>query len=155
MSLTWKHLAAAALAGVLSFPLNVPAQAPKSGQAHAMVKKAIEYLDREGLEKTLREVSQRDGAFVDGETYLTVLSMDGHMLAHPINNKLIGHVMTGLQDFDGRYFFKERLETAQKRSSFWQDYKFVNPVTKVIEPKTVYCETKQEMVFCAGFYRNP
>ena len=29
---------------------------------------------------------------------------------------------------------------AAKQPSFWQDYKFVNPVSKKVEPKEMYCE---------------
>jgi len=44
-------------------------------------------------------------------------------------------------------------ELARKQSVFWQDYKFVNPVSKKIEPKQMYCERLEETAVCAGIYK--
>ena len=57
------------------------------------------------------------------------------------------------QDVDGKYFVKERTERAVKETSFWQDYKFVNPVDKKIEPKQMYCERLEQTAVCSGIYR--
>ena len=48
--------------------------------------------------------------------------------------------MSDAQDVDGKLYVKERVELAAKQPSFWQDYKFVNPVSKKVEPKEMYCE---------------
>ena len=45
--------------------------------------------------------------------------------------------MTDVKDADGKYFIRERIEMANKKGSGWQDYKFVNPLTKQIEPKSM------------------
>ena len=37
--------------------------------------------------------------------------------------------------------------------SFWQSYKFMNPVTKTIEPKQMYCERLDERAICGGIYQ--
>jgi hypothetical protein len=42
---------------------------------------------------------------------------------------------------------------AQKQASFWQDYKFTDPVTKKIEPKQMYCERIEKNVLCGGVYK--
>ena len=39
---------------------------------------------------------------------------------------------------------KERVELAHKNPSFWQNYKFMNPSTKQVEPKQMYCERLNE-----------
>ena len=41
-----------------------------------------------------------------------------------------------------------------KQPSFWQDYKFVNPVSKKVEPKQMYCEKLDNTAVCAGIYKN-
>ena len=74
------------------------------------------------------------------------------MLAHGANAKLIGKDMSDAQDVDGKFFVKERIELARKQAEFWQDYKFVNPTTKKIEPKQMYCEKHGEVAVCAGVY---
>ena len=41
------------------------------------------------------------------------------------------------KDVDGKEFVKERIDLAKTASSFWQSYKFMNPMTKTIEPRDV------------------
>ncbi len=147
---------AVALAGMLAGHTAVAGdEAGTPEQAEAMVKQAIAFLNQEGLEKTLKEAARSDGPFVSGAIYVTVNSMDGRIVAHPINTRLAGRNMIHLRDVDGRYFYKERIELAQRQTSFWQDYKFVNPLTRKIEPKRTYCERVQELIFCAGIYAKP
>ena len=40
-----------------------------------------------------------------------------------------------------------------KPAGFWQDYKFTNPVSKKVEPKTMYCEKLGETAVCGGVYK--
>ena len=75
------------------------------------------------------------------------------MLAHGANAKLIGKDLIDAQDVDGKYFVKERTEMARKQANFWQDYKFVNPVSKKVEPKQMYCQRLGEAAVCAGIYK--
>ena len=56
------------------------------------------------------------------------------------------------KDVDGKEFVKERIELAQSKPSFWQSYKFMNPVTKQVEPKQMYCERLNDMIVCGGVY---
>ena len=58
-----------------------------------------------------------------------------------------------LKDVDGKPFVKERVELAQSKGTFWQDYKFTNPVSKKIEPKQMYCEKLDDTVVCGGIYK--
>ena len=57
------------------------------------------------------------------------------------------------KDVDGKLYVKERVEMAAKQASFWQDYKFVNPVSKKVEPKEMYCEKVDNTAVCAGVYK--
>jgi hypothetical protein len=56
-------------------------------------------------------------------------------------------------DVDGKPFVKERVDLARSKGTFWQDYKFVNPVTKKVEPKRMYCEKVGETAVCGGVYK--
>jgi cytochrome c len=75
-------------------------------------------------------------------------------LAHPTNPKLIGKNMLEVQDVDGKYFSRDMNALAQKQATFWYTYKFVNPATKKIETKDMYCEALQASRVCAGVYRD-
>jgi cytochrome c len=58
------------------------------------------------------------------------------------------------KDVDGKEFVKERIDLAKTASSFWQSYKFMNPMTKTIEPKEMYCERLNDTVVCGGVYQS-
>ena len=121
-------------------------------EAQALVKKAIAHYDKMGREKALADFSRSPGPFVDRDLYVVVYDMDGRSLAH-INPKMVGKNMMDLRDADGKYHIKERMEAAQKGTSGWQDFKFYNPVSKKIEPKRMYWEKYDNLVFAAGAYK--
>ncbi len=45
------------------------------------------------------------------------------------------------------------MDLAKSKGTFWQDYKFTNPTTKKIEPKSMYCEKLDDSVLCGGIYK--
>jgi cytochrome c len=122
-------------------------------EAQAMVKKAVAYIKDQGADKAYPEISDRGGKFVDRDLYVVVYGLDGKVLAHGGNAKLVGKEMIEAQDVDGKFFVKERVELAHKQPSFWQDYKFVNPTDKKVEPKQMYCERLGETAVCGGIYK--
>src|SRR5262245_27834641 len=122
-------------------------------EAVAMVKKAVAFIKEQGPEKAYPEISNRPGRFIDRDLYVVVYGFDGKVLAHGANAALIGKGTLDTKDADGKAFVKERVELASKQPSFWQDYKFMNPVTKQIEPKQTYCERLDQTAVCAGVYK--
>jgi cytochrome c len=122
-------------------------------EAQSIVKKAIAYIKDQGPDKAYVEISNREGQFVDRDLYVVVYGLDGKVLAHGGNAKLVGKDMIDAQDVDGKFFVKERVELARKQASFWQDYKFANPTDNKVEPKQMYCERLDETAVCAGIYQ--
>lgn len=120
-------------------------------EAQAMVKKAIEYYAKNGREKAFAEFMKNPGMFVDRDLYIVVYSMQGEPLSH-INPKMVNKSMIDLRDPDGKYFVRERVEAAAKGTSGWQSYKFFNPVMKKIEPKEMYWEKHDKLIFGCGVY---
>jgi cytochrome c len=123
-------------------------------EAVAMVRKAVAFIKQEGPERAYPEISDRAGRFVDRDLYVVVYQLDGKVLAHGANEKFVGKDVINAQDVDGKLFVKERVELALLRTSFWQDYKIVNPVSKEIEPKQMYCERLDGTAVCAGVYKT-
>jgi signal transduction histidine kinase len=121
--------------------------------AQTMVKKAVLFIQEQGPEKAYAEFTNKKGAFTDRDLYVVVYRLDGRVMAHGANEKLVGKDMIDATDVDGKAFVKERVELARQASSFWQDYKFVNPVSKKIEPKQMYCQRVTETAVCAGIYK--
>ena len=123
-------------------------------EATAMVKKGKAYITANGKEKGYSEISTKGGMFNDRDLYLTVYGMDGTVLAHGANGKMVGKNLIDMKDMDGKPFVKERVELAQAKPSFWQDYKFTNPVSKKVEPKRMYCEKLDDSIVCGGIYKD-
>ena len=122
-------------------------------EAVAMVKKGIAYIKENGRAKGYEQITSKDSEFRDRDLYLVVYGLDGMVWAHGANPKMVGRVLIDLRDIDGKEFVRERVELAQTNSSFWQDYKFTNPVTRKVEPKRMYCERLDDTVVCGGVYK--
>lgn len=124
-----------------------------AAEATAMVKKGVAFIKSSGKEKGYAEISTKGGQFSDRDLYLTVYGMDGTVRAHGANEKMIGKNLIELKDVDGKAFVKERVDLASSKGTFWQDYKFTNPVSKKIEPKSMYCEKLDDAIVCGGIYK--
>ena len=124
-----------------------------AAEATAMVKKGIAFIKASGKEKGYAEISIKGGQFSDRDLYLTVCGMDATVRAHGANEKMIGKNLIDFKDVDGKAFYKERVELAAAKATFWQDYKFTNPVSKKIEMKSAYCEKLDDSVVCGGIYK--
>ena len=145
----------AALVAALLVPLALHAAdgGATEADATAMVKKGVAFIKANGKDKGYAEISNKSGQFKHQDLYLVVYGLDGTVLAHGANEKMIGKNLIDLKDVDGKAFVRERVELGKAKASFWQDYKFTNPETKKIEPKTMYCERLDETVVCGGIYK--
>ena len=124
-------------------------------EAEAMVKKGVAYIKANGKDKGYAAINDRDNKdFHDRDLYLAVHKLDGTCVAHGTNEKMVGKNFIDMRDIDGKEYIKERVEFAKTKSTFWTDYKFNNPVTKKIEPKTAYCERLDEYIVCGGIYKK-
>lgn len=145
---------AAITAAFLGLGLNASAgENATKDEAVKMVKEGIKFIKAEGNDKGYAEISNKEGKFKDRDLYLVVYGLDGVVRAHGANEKMIGKNLIELKDVDGKPFVKERVELAQSQGIFWQDYKFTNPVTKKIEPKSMYCEKLDDVAVCGGIYK--
>jgi len=130
----------------------ISAEKATKAEATAIVAKAVAYVKSAGPEKAYAEFSVKGGKWTDRDLYVVVYGLDGKVLAHGSNAKLIGKMLIDAQDVDGVYYVKDRVNLAKTKGTFWQDYKFVNPTTKKIQPKQMYCERVGETAVCAGVY---
>lgn len=120
--------------------------------AEAMVRKAVSHIKSAGDTKAYADFTGKSAQFIDRDLYIVVYKLDGTVLAHGSNPKMVGKNLIELKDIDGKAFVKERMDMAKAKASFWQDYKFTNPETKKIEPKQMYCEKLSDTVVCGGIY---
>ncbi|WP_300161576.1 cache domain-containing protein [Solidesulfovibrio sp.] len=142
------------LACLLSTASLAPAQDKGSkDEAVAMVQKAMAAIKADGREKAFAAINDPNGPFRDRDLYVVVYDLSGKCLAHGANPKQIGKDLMELRDPDGKFFVKERVELAKTKDSFWQDYKFLNPANKLIEPKSMYMEKTDGLLIGCGVYK--
>ncbi len=125
-----------------------------AAEAEALVKKAAAYIKANGKEKAFAEISNPKGPFTDRDLYVVVYDLNGKCLAHGQNPKMAGKDLIELKDPDGKAFIKERVELAKTKDKFWQDYKFTNPLSKKIEPKSMYLEKHGDIMVGCGIYKK-
>ena len=148
------HALAAVLCAGLATASYAKEEFATAAEATAMVQKGMAFIKANGKDKGYAEISNKAGQFVDRDLYLTAYALDGMVLAHGANAKMVGKNLIDLKDIDGKPFVKERMELARTKPSFWQDYKFTNPVSKKVEPKRMYCEKLDDSVICGGIYKR-
>jgi len=147
-------------AAVLMLAIGMPAAAQdKKGtaaEATAMVEKAIAHIKKVGRDKAFADFSSKQAPWVDRDLYVVVYDMKGKVLAHGSNEKMIGKDVIDLRDNDGKYFVKERVEMMSKgpEAKGWQDYKFMNPVSRAIEPKSMYLHRFEDLIVGCGIYKG-
>jgi cytochrome c len=151
LSLT--RLAAAFAVAAMSICGAALAAGASKDDAVAMVKKAVSAIKSEGAGKAYPEISDPAGKFVDRDLYIVVYGLDGMVLAHGANAARVGTNQIADKDPDGKAFVEERVKLAATQPSFWQSYKFMNPVTHKVEPKQMYCERLEQTVVCGGIYQ--
>lgn len=143
---------AAALA--LAAPLGFAADRGNSDEAVAMVQKVVAYAKANGKDKALAEVNNPKGAFHDRDLYVMVYDKSGTNIAHGANAKLIGKNLIELKDPDGKLIVKGLVDTAfGSAGKGWVDYKWPNPVTKVVESKSTYVERHGDLLYGVGIYK--
>ena len=146
------RLALAVAACALMPSLHAADGGATRADAEAMVKKAVAHIKKDGDTKAYADFTGKSPQFILQDLYIVVYRLDGTVLAHGSNTKMVGKNLIELKDIDGKAFVKERVELGKSKGSFWQDYKFTNPENKKIEPKQMYCEKLNDTVVCGGIY---
>jgi len=148
-----KYVAAAVIGTVAAAGLAVAESRATKDEAVAMVNKAVDFIKANGAEKAYAEIDKKGGMFTDRDLYIVVYGLDGHVYAHGANPKLIGTDQSKATDPDGKAFVAERIALAKKGQPFWQDYKFMDPLTHTVVPKQMYCAPLNNTAVCGGVYK--
>jgi cytochrome c len=148
-----------ALASVLAALLTVGATAgaqerASTKEAELLVKKAVDYLKKNGKEKALAAFNDPRGPFTYRDLYIAAYDLTGRCVAHGQNKDRVGKNLIGDKDPDGKAFVAERIQVARAKGSGWQEYKFMNQVTKEVEHKVAYFERVDDIVIACGAYRK-
>jgi cytochrome c len=134
---------------LLAAPMANAAGQATPDEAEAMAIKAAEYLKSAGSEKAYAEFDAKDGRWHDRDLYVTVLDSNGVAVAQGNNPGLVGKSVIDLRDVDGKSFAREMIAV---KDASWVNFKWQNPVTKAVEPKTSYEVRVGEYVVGVGAY---
>ena len=94
-------------------------------EAVAMVKRVQAMYAQDGLEATLKAVSDKSvGEFHDRDLYPFIYDMNGTCIAHGARPALIGKNLIDIKDQDGKYLIQEMIKIANGPGSGWIDYKW-------------------------------
>ena len=149
-------IALAVAAASLAF--SPPARADETGtadEAIALTKQAIAAIKSDGPEKAYAALRDPSGPFMVKDLYVFCLDMNGVVLIHGRSPALAGRNMSEFKDSDGKLFNTEMIKVAKSGAGGWVDYKWANPTTKKIEPKSSYVEAVDDKSFCGvGIYKK-
>ena len=149
-----KSMSVAACVLALHIPVLAADDRGTADEATALVQRAAEYLKANGPAKSYAAFNDTAGQFKDRDLYVFVMDMNGKMLSHGANAKLIGKDLTALKDSDDKLFIKTMLDVAKSKGKGWVDYKWPHPVTKAIEPKSSYVEKVDDLIVGCGIYKQ-
>ncbi len=127
---------------------------PAAKDAVAMAERGAAYLKSNGRERMIERIMARDPAFHQGSLYLALRDIkSGITLAHP-TRALVGKYLLDVPDADGKAFRHEMLAVARGPGKGWVEYKFLNPESGKVEPKSTYVLRVGDVALEAGIYKN-
>ena len=121
--------------------------------AVALVRQGVAHVRAVGKRRACDDFDDAKGAFVFGEYYISAFDVNGVRVANGSDPASRGENIRDIRDADGKQHVLAIIGKARGRGKGWEDYKWTNPVTKRIEPKSVYFELVDDVIVTCGIYR--
>lgn len=161
-----RKAAVVALAVVASVVLaaGVMADSGVKDECVALCKDAAKFINEKGFYPTVFEINKKGGKFVSQNTYVFLVDLEGHLLAHPFNQQYIGMDMKPNKDVNGTLFVQDYLKVANSsKGEGWTEYLYPTPEelkkpTPFKEKKSskkvsfVYRVPGKDLMVIAGFF---
>ena len=147
-----------AISLALSGQINVHAEEEVTRAEVVEMCKAAAQMVQQDKEAAIAEIGNSQGKFVWKNTYVFLMNMDGHMLAHPMIPQLTekGSLLdvTDKSREKPKYIFREFVEIAQKNGAGWLWYQWPKPNSREPVDKFTYIERVgyTDMFVGAGIY---
>ena len=138
--------------GLLTPVLSAAADRGTAEEAKALVAKAIALYDREGPEKAFAAIQDPKQAFVDRDLYVFVFGRERKIVAHGGNSALVGTAAESLVDEDGVHFGNKFMDETTATGT-WIDYKWRDPASGKVLPKSSWVVRHDGYIFGAGIYK--
>ncbi len=132
--------------------LQILTSVDRRKKAMDLVKKGVDMARRRGLQATITAAQDKNGPFCDGEWYLFLHTIEGHItiLAHPFAPQLVGKDAAANLDVKGKAITLEMIELVTKQGSGWINYWWPKPGATAPSLKSTYlCSIPGENAFVA------
>lgn len=119
-------------------------------------KEAADIIKNIGLEEGLKKINDNSGSFKWKDTYVYVVNIDtGRILLHLEKAHLVGKILSGLKDVNGKLFLVEMMSLAKsEKGEGWVSYMWPKPGEREVSPKLtyIYKVPGERAGVCAGIY---
>jgi uncharacterized protein len=152
-----RFAAVAVFGGVMLTALASPtwAEFGTREEAIAMVKRVQAKIKKDGLAATCRAINGGAKEFHDRDLYPFIGDFSGNNPANGGTPSVVGKNILDIKDQDGKFVVKDAIAIARNQGSGWMDKRWLNPITKTIEDKSVYIERFGDNYFVGvGIYKN-
>jgi cytochrome c len=102
-----------------------------------LVDAAIAEIGAKGVEAAARDFTA-SGKWQVGSTYIVLNDLDGKLLAHASNPKMVGKVMLQATDASGKAFVQECIQNIKARGESLIELKWANPLTHKFADAQMY-----------------
>ena len=119
-------------------------------EAKSMALHAADFLRQNGADTAFPVFNAKGGQFHDRDLYVMVYDDSGKNVSHGANQALIGKDLLELKDTDGKPLIREFVAI---KDQAWVDYKWPDPVSKKIMPKTTYVVRVDHYLVGVGAYK--
>jgi hypothetical protein len=123
-------------------------------QAVQLVQQAVEHMKKVGKERACNDFDDFSGEFVFGEYYIWGMDLNGVRVANGSDPASRGQNIAELFDADGKPQMRNIIEKARRKGKGWEDYNWLNPVSRRVEDKSVYFELCDGIILACGVYRS-
>ena len=122
-------------------------------RATELLERAVDYLQKNGAEKSFAAFNDPKGLFVNGAYYVYAVGLDGFMHANggaPLG--LAGKNALDLRDAAGKPLIQDLLEQAKTSPTGTVEYRWLNRVSNRVESKVSEFRKVGNYVLCVGYY---
>jgi TRAP-type uncharacterized transport system substrate-binding protein len=123
-------------------------------EAVAMVHRVQKMFRTEGPEATFEAIRRKSRQFFDRDLYAYVIDLNGVVHANGAVPAVQGKNIFDFRDQNGDYLVRDEIEICKGPGHGWIDFRWLNPVTKVVEDKSAYLERLGDYCTGVGVYRT-
>lgn len=149
-------LAAAPLAHASEDPVSKTLGSTERSQAKrasALLERAVDYMQKNGPEKSFAAFNDSKGSFVDGAYYVFAVGLNGFMHANGgAQAGLVGKNAIDLRDAAGKPLIRDLLEQAKTDPAGTIEYRWLNRVSNHVENKVSLYRKEGNYLLCVGYY---